>query len=130
DILVVTHAHADHIGRIPKLVRDGFRGTIYSTMPTRELAAVMLPDSLKILSQFSEDHNLPPLYSDSDIATAFGNWKTLSYHSVVDILPGLSFRLLDAGHILGSAMVECTYHGKKVLFTGDLGNSPAPLIRD
>lgn len=130
DMLIVTHAHADHIGRIPKLFKDGFSGPVYSTMPTRELAQIMLADSLKILNQFAEDHQIDPLYSESDIDKSMGDWKMIPYHGTVDIIPGFSFKFLDAGHILGSAMVEFTYHGKKVVFTGDLGNSPAPLIRD
>lgn len=130
DMLIVTHAHADHIGRIPKLFKDGFHGPVYSTMPTRELAAVMLSDSLKILNNFAEDRQMDPLYAERDIDTAFGNWKMIPYHGTVDIAPGFSFKLLDAGHILGSAMVEFSYHGKKIVFSGDLGNSPAPLIRD
>ncbi len=130
DMLIVTHAHADHIGRIPKLFKDGFAGPVYSTAPTRELAGIMLADSVRILDQFSEDRGIDSLYTERDIATAFTDWKAIPYHGSVDILPGVSFLLRDAGHILGSAMVEFVYHGKKVVFTGDLGNSPAPLIRD
>lgn len=130
DMLIVTHAHADHIGRIPKLYKDGFTGPAYSTAPTRELAAIMLADSMRILEQFSEDRALDPLYVERDIDNTFQNWKTIPYHGSVDIAPGVSFLLRDAGHILGSAMVEFSYHGKKIVFTGDLGNSPAPLIRD
>src|SRR5688572_21048078 len=80
DMLIVTHAHADHIGRIPKLMKDGFNGPIYSTMPTRELAMIMLEDSLKILNQFAEDHQIDPLYSEDNIAGAMGNWKMVPYH--------------------------------------------------
>ncbi len=70
DALVITHAHLDHIGRAPKLMREGFRGKVFMTAPTRDLTEVLLRDSVQILTQEARGHNLPPLYSDDDI-TAF-----------------------------------------------------------
>ncbi len=128
DILFITHAHIDHVGRIPKLVHDGFAGTIYSTTPTKEIARLMLDDTANILSH-SENEALKEMYSPAILEKTFNNWKTVEYHEKLDI-GSLSFRYLDAGHILGSGMLELTYNGKKILFTGDLGNSPSPLLND
>lgn len=128
--LFVTHAHIDHLGRIPKLVRDGFRGKIYSTAPTKELGHVMLLDSMRVLQKNAEQNKTEALYNERDVETAMGLWEAIPYHS--EVVVGEEFRAVfkDAGHILGSAMVEFTHQGKKIVFTGDLGNSPAPLLRD
>lgn len=130
DILFITHAHLDHIGRIPKLVHDGFRGIIYSTPGTFEITAVMLEDSLGLLTREAVRHGVSPLYSKEDISRTLSLWKTIPYHSPVSLKGGIIFNFKDAGHILGSAMIELTYNNKKIVFTGDLGNSPAPLLRD
>ncbi|MCE9643924.1 MBL fold metallo-hydrolase [Candidatus Parcubacteria bacterium] len=129
DVLVVTHAHLDHIGRIPKLVRDGFRGPIYSTVETHKLVEVMFEDALQILTQEAQRDGHAPPYERKDVVEALSLWRGLSYHEKVDLPKSLSFQLLDAGHILGSAMVEFSRSGVKMVFTGDLGNSPAPLLR-
>ncbi|MCH7597671.1 MBL fold metallo-hydrolase [Patescibacteria group bacterium] len=130
DILFITHAHLDHIGRIPKLVRDGFHGIIYSTPGTFEITAVMLEDSLGILTREAAQCGVSPLYSKEDVEEALSLWKTISYHNSVNLKGGVVFNFKDAGHILGSAMIELTYNDKKIVFTGDLGNSPTPLLRD
>jgi len=130
DILLITHAHLDHVGRIPKLVKDGFKGVIYSTPQTRELAQVVLEDAVNILRQEAEQHDLSPLYDEADVASIFPLWKTIPYHENYEIAQSVSVFLKDAGHILGSSMFEISYEGKKILFTGDVGNSPAPLLRD
>ncbi|HYF10430.1 MAG TPA: MBL fold metallo-hydrolase, partial [Candidatus Paceibacterota bacterium] len=127
--LAVTHAHLDHIGRVPKLVREGFRGPIYSTHETRKLVEVMFEDALQILTHEAERDNHAPPYERQDVAEALSLWRGLSYHQSVEMRKGLSFQLLDAGHILGSAMVQFSRNGVKMVFTGDLGNSPAPLLR-
>jgi len=128
DVLFVTHAHADHIGRIPKLVRDGFRGVIYSTLPTRELAHIMFEDALHIMRFEAQKFNRPPLYDDKDIELAISLWKTVNYHESVTLEDDVTAELANAGHILGSAIVSFTRHGKKVVFTGDVGNIPQPLL--
>jgi metallo-beta-lactamase family protein len=128
--LIVTHAHLDHVGRIPKLVREGFKGAIYGTPPTRDLARLILEDSLSILTKEAIAKNLPPLYEKEDVEEVFRLWKDVPYHERVELGTGLSFQLLDAGHILGSSMVEITFDGKKLVLTGDLGNSPSPYLRD
>lgn len=128
DVLFVTHAHADHIGRIPKLVRDGFQGTIYSTPPTRDLAAVMLRDAYKIMLYESERYGTPRCYEEHDISDALALWKTHPYHESITLADNVTATLTDAGHILGSAMITLERNGKKFLFTGDIGNNPQPLL--
>jgi metallo-beta-lactamase family protein len=127
--LFVTHAHADHIGRIPKLVRDGFRGVIWSTPETKRLSAVMLPDILMQMRRETGEQNIEPIYSSGDIDIALDLWKEIPYHQTTTIAD-FAVTLLDAGHILGSTMFEFVKNGKKIVFTGDLGNSPTPLLRD
>lgn len=130
DILLVTHAHIDHIGRIPKLVKDGFKGDIYSTQPTKDISELMLIDSMGVLGKEAKGDKKDPIYSKEDVNKSINLWKTIPYHQAFDLGGGLSLKMKDAGHILGSAMMEITYNGKKIVFTGDLGNSPAPLLRD
>ncbi|MCA9354855.1 MAG: MBL fold metallo-hydrolase [Candidatus Kaiserbacteria bacterium] len=128
DALFVTHAHADHIGRIPKLVREGFRGAIYSTLPTKELATIMFDDALHIMEYEAKRDKRQPIYSQTDIDTALLLWKTADYHEEVVLKDDVTATLTNAGHILGSAMVQFTRFGKKVVFTGDVGNVPQPLM--
>lgn len=130
DALFVTHAHIDHIGRIPKLVRDGFRGVIYSTPATRDLAEVMLLDSMGVLAKEAKWDNLPVIYEEADVHKAMTLWQGVPYGKQINIKGGYQVILRDAGHILGSAMVEFERGGRKFVATGDLGNSPAPLLRD
>ncbi len=128
DVLFVTHAHADHIGKIPKLVRDGFRGVIYSTAPTKELAEIMFQDALHIMEFEASRDNKDPLYAEGDIDLALSLWKTIGYHELLKLEDDVVVELTNAGHILGSAMVHFIRHGKKVVFTGDVGNVPQPLM--
>ena len=129
DILFVTHAHIDHIGRIPKLINEGFNGKIYSTKPTQALSGPMLQDTAGILSK-NKHFNLAKIYSDKNINKTFSQWHSFEYHKNIEVTENLKVSFKNAGHILGSAMIEFIYNGKKVVFTGDLGNSPAPLLRD
>jgi metallo-beta-lactamase family protein len=130
DMLFVTHAHLDHVGRIPFLVQSGFKGKIYSTPPTKDLAELMMEDGLHLMEKEAKRENKEPLYGPEDIKKALFLWETLPYHQEMPLADALSARFLDAGHILGSAMIEITYNSKKILFSGDLGNSPAPLLKD
>lgn len=125
----VTHAHIDHTGRIPKLVREGFSGKIFSTPPTRELSELMLTDSLGVLEKEARSHDETLLYEEKDIASALERWEGIEYHQKLN-LSDLTVRLLDSGHILGSAMIEIESGGKKILLTGDLGNPPTPLLKE
>jgi metallo-beta-lactamase family protein len=128
DVLFVTHAHQDHIGRIPKLVRDGFRGEIHSTAATKDIAAVMLEDALNVMTEHSRAHGCAPLYAAADIEQALVLWRGHQYHEKVSV-GDANAEFLDAGHILGSAMIRFTRGGRTILFTGDLGNTPEPLLQ-
>lgn len=129
DALFVTHAHLDHIGRIPKLLSEGFKGTIYSTPPTREIAKLMLEDTLRVIEREAKEDNHEPLYREDAVRRALAQWETVPYDRDV-VIGELHIRFRDAGHILGSAMLEIEHNGKKLAYTGDLGNSPAPLLHD
>lgn len=128
DILFVTHAHADHIGRIPKLVRDGFRGVIYSTSATRDLSDVMLHDAYEVMLYESRQRGTPVIYETGDIEQALSQWKTHEYGDPLPLKGGVSVSFSTAGHILGSAMMTFERDGKKLVFTGDIGNVPQPLL--
>ncbi len=129
DALIVTHAHADHIGRIPKLVRDGFKGMIHSTPATKDLASLMFEDALSIMHGEAMRHGCEVLYEKEDVEHALSLWQTHEYHESFG-KGDVSIEFLDAGHILGSAMIKCSRGGKTILFTGDLGNSPEPLLNN
>ena len=129
DALFVTHAHLDHVGRIPKLMNEGFKGKIYSTPPTREIAKLMLEDTVRIIDREAKADNHEPLYHKDAVERAFEHWETIPYEQDV-IIGELHIRFRDAGHILGSAMLEIKHNDKKLVYSGDLGNSPSPLIED
>ena len=135
DHLFVTHAHMDHVGRIPKLVKDGFHGKIYSTPETKSLAKLMLANAAGIQESQSKERGAPPIFDKQDVDKSFVFWETIDYHQEKLINQSFSVRVLDAGHILGSSMYEfvCKKEdGKsfKIVFTGDVGNSPSILLRD
>ncbi len=130
DFLLITHGHMDHIGRIGKLVKEGFHGKIISTPPTKDLAVLLLDDALKIMEDNARREGILALYERKDLDNAFALWETLEYHKTFGLSHGVSIYLRDSGHILGSAMIE-VYDGKtKSIFTGDLGNSPSLLLHD
>ena len=132
DAVILTHAHLDHIGRLPKLIKDGFSGRIFATPATLDLAKLILEDELEVQEI--------PLFSRKDFEKTSDFFEPVEYHKKIIIPPlnkscsdkrhsEISFKLLDAGHILGSAIVEVFAEGKKIVFSGDLGNSPTPLLR-
>lgn len=128
DVLLVTHAHADHIGRIPKLVRDGFSGKIYSTTPTKELAGIMMRDALKVMQYEANKFGQEVLYEEKDIEASLNLWQTVGYEEKFTLGKDIEAWYTDAGHILGSGMVHLVRGDKKIVFTGDVGNVPQPLL--
>jgi len=125
--LVITHAHLDHIGKIPKLVKDGFTGRIISSEATKTLAEPMLYDALKLLEHRAEFHDRDVLYAKEDIVASFALWEGISYHTPMP-LGDVSLKFLNAGHTLGSSMAQFTKGDTSLVFTGDLGGGNSPLI--
>ena len=135
DALVVTHAHLDHVGRIPKLMKEGFKGRIYMTAPTKDLAQLIMEDSARILAEDARQKGLPLLYEERDVASAMEHIEIVPYHKEWEAAPGLSCILRNTGHILGSASVRIRdmadgEDGVTLALTGDIGNSPSPYLPD
>lgn len=135
DLVVLTHAHLDHCGRLPLLVKRGFRGEILATAATRDLASLVLLDAAKLQSEDAARNREEPLYTTEDTAAALALFqRSVAYGDKTALAPGLSVTLFDAGHILGSASLrfEVNEAGRtrSVVFSGDLGNGGRPLLRD
>ncbi len=144
EFVILTHAHIDHSGRIPKLYKAGYKNPVYCTSATRELCKIMLPDSGHIQENEIEWVNRKrmragkkpndPIYTEQDAIDCLEIFKGLEYNVPVKINDEISFVLKDAGHMLGSAIVELYLKEdgkeKKVVFTGDLGNKNLPIIND
>ena len=128
--LIITHAHEDHIGRIPKIIKEGFAGTILSTQATKDLAYPMLMDSVGLLADEAKRKGRPVLYTEKDVEASFVPWKGIPYHNNHKLGENFTVELYDAGHVLGSAMALFSVHGKRLLCTGDMGNTPNLLLRD
>lgn len=126
--LINTHAHIDHIGRIPKLVKDGYRGRILSTEATKALAEPMLLDAMELSRKTAQKIGKEPLYEEEDIIQALSQWDTVPYHKPVSLDDGMTVEFLNSGHILGSAMAKFTRGDKSIVFTGDLGSGSSPLL--
>jgi len=146
DAVILSHAHIDHCGNLPNLVKQGFRGNIYSTPATRDLCQIMLADSARIQVSDVEYVNrkrarkgqklFTPLYDERDAERSLRQFVTVDYHRPMIAADGLSFEFIDAGHILGSAQVIINLHDrtagqkKRLLFSGDVGRGNNDLLRD
>ncbi|MCS6789134.1 MAG: MBL fold metallo-hydrolase [Patescibacteria group bacterium] len=126
--LLITHSHIDHIGRIPKLWKNGFRGKIYSTPATKDFAELLLLDSEHILSEDAKELGKEPLYTIDDINEALKLWQKIEYHEKFKI-DDFEIEFFNAGHILGSALIVIKNESKTIVFSGDLGNYPPPVIQ-
>lgn len=129
DYLLITHGHIDHTGRIPKLYKDGFQGKIYSTRPTKDFAYLMLFDSQGILEEEAKREGRKPLYMKEDVEKSLTLMEGVDYGKKIKLGENVFCRFRDAGHILGSAIIEIWAEGKKIVFSGDLGNPPVPLLK-
>jgi metallo-beta-lactamase family protein len=143
---VLTHAHNDHCGLVPLLSKRGYRGNIYATPATRDLASLIMMDSASIQARDAEylakqaakrgeKFDWAPLYDEKDVIEATGQFVTVSYHRPMPIADGVRMELFDAGHILGSSMALLTVDSSgggrtRVGFTGDLGRKGKPIVRD
>jgi metallo-beta-lactamase family protein len=141
DALLLTHAHIDHSGSIPTLVKKGFRGAIWATPATRDLCAYMLRDSARIMRadadwlnrRFGEQpgwRTVEPAYTEQDAIAALGRFMGAPYGAPFAPLPNVRARFIDAGHILGSGQLVLELPGMKLLFSGDLGRKGMPILRD
>ena len=129
DALIVTHGHLDHVGRIPKLIKEKFKGRIYISPPTAEIAVVVLKDAEQIMKDEFRREYRPMLYGDEDVAAVKPLCAPTDYDRKVTV-GDLTFRFRDAGHIFGSAFVEIEEKGgARVAFSGDLGNRNVPILR-
>src|SRR5919201_1419072 len=158
DAVLLTHAHLDHCGLIPHLVASGFGGAVHMTSGTAELAGLVLLDAAKLQTEFAKraarrarhHHHLPhdaeadlrsarpevstevdePLYTEADALASMRRFKTTSYGAEFAVANGVTARFVDAGHILGSAIIVVRAGGRTVVFSGDLGRRSSPIIRD
>jgi len=144
DFMLLTHAHIDHSGRIPKLYKDGFKGNVFATYPTVDLCTIMLPDSGHIQEAEVEwlnrkrerqgKHPVPPLYTQQDAEKCLEIFKGVPYDEIISIDENIKVRFNEAGHMLGSAIIEVWIkedeEENKIVFTGDLGNTMTPLLKE
>ena len=143
DSVLLTHAHIDHCGYLPKLARDGFRGSIHATLPTAEIAKTVLMDSARLQAEDAafklkrhqrENRQGPrpvgPLYTIADVEQCCSHFSPVQYHQPLTVAPGVEVTFTDAGHILGSASIHIRSNGKSIVFSGDIGRWNRPIIED
>ncbi|MBI2598970.1 MBL fold metallo-hydrolase [Candidatus Curtissbacteria bacterium] len=128
DCVIICHAHLDHSGRLPKLYKEGFRGTVYATAPTKELARLVLFDTEKLMSEEARRSGGKVLFSQADIDGVMELFETIGYGESLEIAREVKLTLKNAGHILGSAVAIIEGEGKTLVYTSDLGNSPSELL--
>ena len=139
DAVILTHAHLDHCGYLPKLVAAGFRGRVFCTPATKELCSLVLPDSAHIQEEDAREANRHgytkhkpalPLYTSVDAARALDRLQPVGYERPVPVAPGIEVDFINAGHLLGSAYARVRAGGKTILFGGDLGRYGRPVLPD
>ena len=130
DFVLLTHAHIDHSGLIPRLAAQGFRGAVYATPATRDLLGVMLPDSGHLQEKEAKWSGEAPLYTQQEAHASLQCLVPAPYDTEVRPHPSIRCRFRDAGHILGSAILEVFARGKKLVFSGDLGEPGLPVVSD
>ena len=139
DAVILTHAHLDHCGYLPRLVAQGFRGRIFCTPGTRDLCTLVLPDSARIQEEdareanrhgYSKHNPALPLYSEPDAARALDQLQPVGYERPVPVVPGLEVEFVNAGHLLGSAYARARIGSHTMLFGGDLGRYSRPVLPD
>jgi len=140
DALILTHAHLDHCGYLPRLVAQGFRGRVFCTPGTRDLCSLVLPDSANLQEEqardankheYSKHHPALPLYTEADAARALTLLQPVGYNRPIPIVPGVEVEFIDAGHLLGSAYARVRLdEGGTILFGGDLGRYGRPILHD
>jgi metallo-beta-lactamase family protein len=129
DAVILTHAHIDHIGRVPKLVKAGFKGRIFATHPTRLLARLMWRDAAQVMKDEMRRYKRPAIYLPKDIGPAYELLHGVRYDTTVKVSGDFSFRYREAGHIFGSGFAEIDAYGTRIVCSGDLGNDYVPILR-
>lgn len=141
DAVLLTHAHIDHCGLLPRLIKEGFANKIYGTPATLDLARVMLQDSASLQAKDAEwltirakrqgqDISFAPLYTSADVQKSIEHFQYCPYNKTARLDAECAFRFIDAGHILGSAMIEMLLAGKRIVFTGDIGKRQNPIVKN
>ncbi|MFA6105046.1 MAG: MBL fold metallo-hydrolase [Patescibacteria group bacterium] len=150
--VLVTHAHLDHVGRLPLLTKNGFKGFIYATPPTRDLARLIMEDAYGVMEYDHRKFGRPLLYEMRDVENVMAQFKTVDYYKPLQISRGknllhqvkkiikknkpaedpnsVTVTFHDAGHVFGSAFIEIESEGKRAVFSGDVGNVSVPILRD
>lgn len=128
DAVFATHAHMDHIGRLPVLVNQGYHGPIYTTSATRDLAEILYEDAAGIMAEDFERYGHVPLYRPEDIPRVLARFVPVDYHEEIPLPGGWSAKFWNAGHILGSGILQLERGNETIVFSGDLGNPPVPIL--
>jgi len=137
DFILITHAHLDHIGRLPRLIKEGYKGPIFATGPTTDFTRLILEDSEKILEEKAAREGIIPIFSHYEVEEVMNRFKKVEYGEKFVLFDGVEVCFKDAGHVLGSAIIEIEVSDKrqeggnkktKIVFTGDLGNDPVPFL--
>ena len=130
DAVFVTHPHMDHVGRVPQLVKRGYRGPIFATPPTVELAQLLWKDMLNVMKDAKKRDKIEPMYDEHDVERSAEKLEDVEYGKEVTICAGAITAVFhDAGHVLGSSFIEFRVDGKVIVFSGDIGNDDVPLMR-